>query len=97
MIHICIIGKFNTASRREANATVVGNSVYVTEENFKKFANYKNFWIFSNDSIDKEVNTAIKNAKRRMANYVDNRSKPSQYDPGTTVYRLAEELMRYLN
>lgn len=53
-------GKFNTASRREANVVVDGNSVYVTEENFKKYANYKNFWIFSNDSTDKEVNVEIK-------------------------------------
>ena len=56
-------GKFNTASRREANVIVDGNSVYVTEENFKKYANYKNFWIFSNDSIDKELNTTIKNTE----------------------------------
>lgn len=53
--------------------------------------------IYNMVNIYDGVNTAIKNAKRRMANYVDNRSKPSQYDPGTTVYRLAEELMRYLN
>lgn len=53
-------GKFNTASRREAGAIVDGNSVYVTEENFKKYANYKNFWIFSNDSTDKEVDVEIK-------------------------------------
>lgn len=53
------VGKFNTASRREANVTVDGNSVYVTEESFKKFANFKNFWIFSNDSADKEANVEI--------------------------------------
>ena len=52
-------GKFNTASRREAGAIVDGNSVYVTEESFKTYANYKNFWIFSNDSTDKEANVEI--------------------------------------
>lgn len=52
-------GKFNTASRREAGAIVDGNSVYVTEENFKKYANYKNFWIFSNDNANKEVNIPV--------------------------------------
>lgn len=42
------------------------------------------------------VNTAIKNAKRRMAEFVPGRTKPSTYDPGTMVYRLVEELKRYL-
>lgn len=68
MIRICIIGKFNTASRREANVVVDGNSAYVTEESFKTYANYKNFWIFSNDSIDKEVNTVIQNPVQVIQN-----------------------------
>ena len=42
-------GKFTTASRKVANVTVSGNSVYLSEESFKTYANYKNFWIFSND------------------------------------------------
>lgn len=50
MTLICIHGKFNTASRRQANVTVSGNSVYVSEDSFKTYANYKNFWIYSNDS-----------------------------------------------
>lgn len=40
------------------------------------------------------VKTAIKNAKRRMAEFHGN--KPSEFDPGTTVYKLVEELIRYL-
>ncbi len=52
-------GKFNIASRREAEVVVDGNSVYVTEESFKVYANYKNFWIFSNDNIDKEINIPV--------------------------------------
>lgn len=52
-------GKFNTASRREANAIVDGNSVYVTEQSFKTYANYKNFWIFSNDNSNKQVNIPV--------------------------------------
>ncbi len=43
------------------------------------------------------VNTAIKNAKRRMAGYDEEQMKPSEYDPGTTVYKLVEELKRYLD
>ncbi len=41
------------------------------------------------------VNTAIKNAKRRMAGF-HNDDKPSSYDPGTMVYKLVEDLKKYL-
>lgn len=40
------------------------------------------------------VNTAIKNAKRRMAEFHKGGCRPSEYDPGTTVYQL---LKRYLD
>lgn len=43
------------------------------------------------------VNTAIKNSKRRMASFRKNIDKPSEYDPGTTVYQLVEELKKYLD
>lgn len=43
-------GKFNISSRRNANVITSGNNVYVETQSFKKYANYKNFWIFSNDS-----------------------------------------------
>ena len=42
-------GKFTTASRKKASVKVDGNTAYVSKSNFKKYANYKNFWIFSND------------------------------------------------
>ena len=42
------------------------------------------------------TNTAIKYAKRRMAKFNLEKDKPSEYDPGTTVYKLVEELKRYL-
>lgn len=42
------------------------------------------------------VNIAINNAKRRMASFQDGIEKPSQYDPGTMVYKLVQELTRYL-
>ena len=38
------------------------------------------------------VATAIKNAKRRIASFDVKRDKPSEYDPGTMVYELVEEL-----
>lgn len=43
------------------------------------------------------VSTAIKNAKRRMASFDIKRSRPSEYDPGTTVYMLVEELKKYVD
>jgi hypothetical protein len=50
-------GKFNTASRKNANVKVEGTSAYVTEANFKKYANYKSFWIYSNDEGNKQSNS----------------------------------------
>lgn len=43
------------------------------------------------------VNTAIKNAKRRMAEFDIEKNKPSEFDPGTTVYELVGELKKYLD
>ncbi len=42
------------------------------------------------------VHTAISNAKRRMSNYIESAENPSDYDPGTTVYLLVSELIKYL-
>ena len=43
------------------------------------------------------VDTAIRNAKRRMSDFDDNRDLPSKYDPGTKVYELVTELKKYLD
>ena len=77
-------GKFNTASRRNANVKVKGTSAYVSKENFKKYANANSFWIFSNDkgneqkkSNDSQVKktttkktTSNKKAKSKVKNTV---------------------------
>lgn len=77
-------GKFNTASRRNANVKVKGTSAYVSKENFKKYANANSFWIFSNDkgneqkkSNDSQVKktttkktTSTKKAKSKIKNTV---------------------------
>lgn len=42
------------------------------------------------------VETAIKNAKRRMADFDPKKDKPSKCAPGTTVHILVEELRKYL-
>lgn len=43
------------------------------------------------------VDAAIKNAKRRMAKYEENSCKPSEYDLGTMVYKLVEDLKKYID
>ena len=57
--------------------------------------NYDNIYDLVN--VYDGVNSAIRNANRRMAGFVDERDIPSQYDPGTMVYKLVEDLKRYLD
>lgn len=42
------------------------------------------------------VTDAIKHAKRRMAEFEKGEYRPSEYDPGTMVYKLVESLKAYL-
>ena len=49
-------GKFDVASRR-GKATVQGNTVYVSIENFRAYANYQKFFCFKNDRTDIKENT----------------------------------------
>lgn len=56
--------------------------------------NYEDIYTIVN-SFD-GVNTAIKNAKRRMANFNEEKDLPSKYNPGTTVHELVMELKKYL-
>lgn len=72
------------------------------DEIFKKYQlgngkyqkNYEDIYTMVN-SYD-GVNTAIRSAKRRMADFDEEKVKPSVYNPGTTVYKLVEALNRYL-
>lgn len=68
-------GKFTTASRKNAGVVVSGNSVYVSENSFKKYANYKKFWIYSNDGQN-SVSTNVGNQTQNVAykRYVATRS-----------------------
>lgn len=43
------------------------------------------------------LNTAIKNAQRRMAEFKAELVKPSLFDPGTTVFELVLELKQFMN
>lgn len=68
----CIHGKFNTSTRRN-KVSVDGNSVYCTIDNFREYANYKQFFAFKYDTnttitenvTDKNVttNTSVSNAE----------------------------------
>lgn len=49
-------GKFSTSSRI-GKAEVKGNTVYVSIENFREYANYQKFFCFKNDRIDTKENT----------------------------------------
>lgn len=52
-------GKFNLSTRR-GKATVQGNTVLVTKDNFRNYANYGTFFAFKNDRTDtKEDNTNV--------------------------------------
>jgi len=56
MIHTCILGKFNVSSRR-GKAEVRGNTVYVSIDNFRNYANYQKFFCFKNDRTEIKENT----------------------------------------
>lgn len=68
--------KFKTASRKNANVKLHGNIAYVSKTNFAKYANYKNFWVFSNDS-DINAKDTTKNTKvdTSYKMYVNTKSK----------------------
>lgn len=42
------------------------------------------------------VDAAINNAKRRMSGFDSTKDKPSEFDPGTTVHLLTDDLMKYI-
>ena len=67
-------GKFVTASRKGANVTVKGNTVYVSKSNFKKYANAQCYFCYKNDRTDTKVNnitttTTKSNSSVKSVNY----------------------------
>ena len=68
------VGKFETSTRR-GKAVVNGNSVYVSIDNFRNYANYKKFFAYKNNGTN---TTKINNAKAVTTNaytrYVNARS-----------------------
>ncbi len=64
------IGKFDTPSRKAAGAKLSGNTVFVSEQNFKKYGNTVNYWVFSNDYVKKTTTT-----KKNVTKYVATKSQ----------------------
>ena len=56
--------------------------------------NYEN--LFELVNVYNGMDTAIHNAKRRMAAYNPQTMRPSSYDPGTNVHELVMQLRQYL-
>lgn len=82
-------GKFNTASRKKANVRVSGNNVYVSKSNFKKYANVKNYFIFSNDQ---GAGNTSSSSSKKYTRYVDvNTSLNVRKGPGTN-YSIVDSL-----
>lgn len=64
------VGKFNTPSRSAAGAKLSGNTVFVSEQNFKKYGNTVNYWVFSNDYKKKKSKV-----KKSVTKYVATKSQ----------------------
>lgn len=64
------VGKFNTPSRSAAGAKLSGNTVFVSEKNFRKYGNTVNYWVFSNDYKKKKSK-----AKKNVTKYVTTKSQ----------------------
>lgn len=62
-------GKFNTSTRR-GKAIVEGNTVLVTKDNFRAYANYGTFFAFKNDRTDIKENTTTNVTTATYTRYV---------------------------
>ena len=63
-------GKFSTSSRI-GKAEVKGNTVYVSIENFREYANYQKFFCFKNDRTDIKENTTTTVATDKVKSNVN--------------------------
>lgn len=70
------------------------------EYGYSELVALSDFKIRNDASFEKDylagVKTAISHAKRRMEGFKEGKVKPSEYNPGTTVYILVEELKEYV-
>ena len=76
-------GKFNTSTRR-GKAIVEGNTVLVTKDNFRYYANYGTFFAFKNDRTDIKENTTTNVTTATYTRYIKvNSSLNVRSGPGT--------------
>ena len=61
-------GKFNTPSRKVGNVSINGNYAYLSKDSFKKYANAKNYWVFSNDEGDGTTISLFKEGQKVIVN-----------------------------
>lgn len=84
-------GKFNTSTRR-GKAIVDGNTVLVTKDNFRNYANYGTFFCFKNDRKDEPIptptpTTATYNRYVKVNSSLNVRSGPgTEYDYLRSLY-----------
>ncbi|MBR3163108.1 MAG: SH3 domain-containing protein [Clostridia bacterium] len=65
-------GKFDIPSRK-GKVSISGNTIYCTVENFRKYANYRAFWCYSNNRGDNSANS----------NNGNNSTSSKKYSSGT--------------
>ncbi len=65
------VGKFDTSSRKN-KVEVVGNTVYVTIDNFRNYANAKQYFCFKNDRTDVKENTSTVTINNETKSSVNN-------------------------
>jgi uncharacterized protein YraI len=84
-------GKFNTASRRN-KVTVSGNNVYCSVDNFEKYANYKHFWIYSNDNGNGNTYVPVQPSGYTAGSYEVTASALRVRSGAGTSYRIVTKL-----
>ena len=82
-------GKFNTTSRKKANVKLKGNYAYITEKNFKKYANYRRFWIYSNDMGNEQKS---RTSKAKYTRYVKVNIRLNIRKGPSTKYKIVGKL-----
>lgn len=89
-------GKFNTASRRAAGVVVSGNSAFVSESNFYKYSNAKQYWIFSNDQTgNKSSSSSSSTTNVSYTRYVATQSQNLNVRSGPgTSYKVVGSLTK---
>lgn len=83
-------GKFETSTRR-GKVEVKGNTVYCSIDNFKKYANYKQFFCYKYDTNKVDTNNSTDNEVRTEAytRYVKVSSRLNvRYGPGTNYDKI---------